>query len=119
MKGRTVTTEQRRFHDMLARHIGCIACRAHGIFNDFVSIHHIDGRTKPDAHWLVLPLCGPHHQDDGSGVLAIHPWKRRFIAQYGRERVLLAECVQALLDMAVWVPIEALRVAGIQARATA
>lgn len=113
MKGRAVTTTQKRFHDMLVRNIGCVACRAHGIFNDFCAVHHIDGRTKPDAHWLVLPLCGPHHQDDGSGAIAIHPYKARFVAEYGTERSLLLECVEALLAMGLNVPRDALRVVGL------
>ncbi|WP_442796416.1 Ref family recombination enhancement nuclease [Pandoraea sp. XJJ-1] len=74
MKGRSPTSAQKHFHDDLCRHIGCVACRFEGIFNDYVSLHHIDGRTKPDAHWLVLPLCGGHHQDNGTAV-AVHPYK--------------------------------------------
>lgn len=113
MKGRAVTAVQKRFHDLLVRHIGCVACRAHGVFNDHASIHHIDGRTKPGAHWLVLPLCGPHHQDDGRGAIAIHPWKGQFVAQYGRERDLLRECVELLLGQGINVPEGALLATGV------
>ena len=105
MKGRSVTAEQKRFHDLLCREIGCIACAKGGMFTPHVSIHHIDGRTKPWAHWLVLPLCGPHHQDAGiPGVVAVHPWKARFEYQYGSQRDLLGECVQILLDRGLNVP---------------
>lgn len=113
MKGRSVTAEQKRFHDLLIRNIGCIACKSHGVFNDHASVHHIDGRTKPDAHWLVLGLCGPHHQDDGSGAIAVHPWKARFEAEYGKQRALLAEAVQELLHMGVSLPDECLRAARV------
>lgn len=119
MKGRTVTTEQRRFHDALIRHIGCFACRFHGVFNDYASVHHIDGRTKPDAHWLVFGLCGPHHQDDGSGAIAIHPYKAQFEASYGRQRAIHSECVQALVDLGVHVPERALVLAGVTAKEVA
>lgn len=108
MKGRAPTAEQKRFHDLLCREIGCIACAKEGMFTSYVSVHHIDGRTKPLAHWLVLPVCGPHHQDAGiPGVVAIHPWKARFEAKYGSQGELLRECLQILLDRGCDVPISA------------
>lgn len=95
MKGKAPTVEQKRFHDRLAS-LGCIACRLDGVHQPVVSIHHIDGRTKPNAHWEVLPLCAGHHQD-GTGVpglIAVHPWKTRFEARYGTQYELLAKCLQ-------------------------
>ena len=77
--------------------LGCIACRKDGLFNDFVSIHHVDGRTKPGAHYKVLPLCGPHHQTGGESAPAIHPYKARFEAKYGKQEDLLKE-IRALLE---------------------
>lgn len=56
MKGAAPTAEQKRVHGRLAS-LGCIACRLDGRHQPVVSIHHIDGRTKPKAHWEVLPLC--------------------------------------------------------------
>lgn len=115
MKGRSVSGAQKRFHGLLAGVVGCIACRKDGGFTDYVSIHHIDGRTKPDAHWLVLPLCGPHHQDAGiNGVIAVHPWKARFEDQYGTQRNLLRESIQILIEGEFDVPEAALRAAGMQ-----
>ena len=105
MKGRTPTAAQKRFHDALAG-IGCIACRLDGNHQPIVSIHHIDGRTKPDAHWLVLPLCAGHHQD-GTGVpglIAVHPWKKRFEDCYGSQLDLLGACHNALRDRGYEVP---------------
>lgn len=98
MQGRAVSAEQKRFHDDLCRFVGCIACRMDGVFNDYVSIHHIDGRTKPDAHWHVLPMCAGHHQNGtgAPGLIAVHPYKRRFEGQYGTQEELLKACLMML-----------------------
>lgn len=97
-KGRPPTAEEARFMDAIAR-LGCVACRADGWHNPEVSIHHIDGRTKPGAHFLVLGLCAGHHQH-GTGqnttLIAVHPYKARFEARYGTQRELLAECIERL-----------------------
>jgi hypothetical protein len=113
MKGRAPSAEQKRFHDLLAAEIGCVACRIEGMFTSYVSIHHCDGRTKPCAHWFVLPLCGPHHQDQGiHGVIAIHPYKARFEARYGSQRALLAWCIEILQGRGFSIPDGALSAAG-------
>lgn len=104
MKGRTVTAEERRYHDKLCREVGCIACRLDGFFNDYVSVHHVEGRTKPAAHWRVLPLCGPHHQGGVAGVEAVHANKSRFEQRYGRQAALIAKCVGFLQQQGVDVP---------------
>lgn len=90
------TEDDKAFWDRLAKEIGCIACLKDGNLNTHVSIHHIDGRTKPGCHSLVLPLCGPHHQQDDTdpaGRVAIHPNKARFERKYGTQEELLAECL--------------------------
>lgn len=92
---RTRTPQEIELHDRLAA-LGCIACMKDGCYNPHVSIHHVDGRTKPGCHLLVLPLCGPHHQDDGSGAVAVHPWKARFEKRYGQQLDLVAECMALL-----------------------
>lgn len=95
MKGRPPTAAEAQFMSRIAA-LGCIACRKDGWHNAAVSIHHIDGRTKPDAHYLVLPLCGPHHQQDDTdlrGRISVHGRKATFQAIYGTERELLAECL--------------------------
>lgn len=103
MKGRAPSAAEKRFHDQLAG-LGCIACRIDRNPSPPVSIHHIDGRTKPDAHWLVLPLCAGHHQD-GYGpdpdMIAVHPWKARFEAKYGRQLALLERCKDILREQGV------------------
>lgn len=96
IKGRSVTAAQKKFHGLLAG-LGCVACYKMGIFNSNVSIHHIDGRTKPWAHWYVLPLCGSHHQDMGiPGVYPVHPYKARFESEYGTQKELFAEYIGQL-----------------------
>lgn len=95
MKGRSPTADETRFMSRIAA-LGCIACRKDGWHNAVVSIHHIDGRTKPGAHLLVLPLCGPHHQQDDTdprGRISLHGRKATFQAIYGTERELLSECL--------------------------
>jgi hypothetical protein len=94
MKGRPPTADEARFMDAIAA-LGCIACKKDGWHNPDVSVHHIDGRTKPGAHLLVLPLCAGHHQD-GTGpnptLIAVHPYKARFEERYGSQMELLDEC---------------------------
>lgn len=76
-------------------HLGCIVCRTHlGVFQPEASIHHIDGRTKPNAHLNTIPLCALHHQlgGDTGSYIAVHPWKKRFEAAYGTQEELRQEC---------------------------
>lgn len=98
MKGRTPTKAERAFqHDVAG--LGCVACLKDGRVNPRVSIHHIDGRTKPGAHMKVLGLCAQHHQHDDSdplGRIGVHPYKARFEAKYGRQEELLAEIKERL-----------------------
>lgn len=103
-----VSAEAKRFHDLLARVVGCAACRfGHGRLNDFVSIHHCDGRTKADAHYFVLPLCAPHHQTGVGGVWSVHPWKKRFEEKYGTQEELLGSCIRVLEQAGHEVPAQA------------
>lgn len=103
MKGRSPTADEARLMTAIAD-LGCIACRKDGWHNPDVSVHHIDGRTKPGAHLLVLPLCAGHHQD-GAGanptLIAVHPYKARFEARYGAQHELLAECVAMIRNSGV------------------
>lgn len=98
MKGRPPTAEEARFMDRMGK-LPCIACLKDGWTNHVISLHHIDGRTKPGAHFLVIPLCGQHHQQDDSDIrqrISVHGRKATFQARYGTERELLAECVAML-----------------------
>lgn len=92
LKGRTPTAAEQRFMDA-AGTVPCLACTIDGRENRHTSLHHIDGRTKQGAHFLVLPLCGPHHQQDDSDPLqrpSLHGRKATFTARYGTEAELLA-----------------------------
>lgn len=98
-KQRPVTPEEKAMWDRLATEIGCVACMKHGQFNTHVSIHHVDGRTKPGCHQLVLPLCAPHHQQhdaDPAHRVAVHPNKARFEKLYGTQEELMALCAELL-----------------------
>ncbi len=100
-KQRPVTAAEKVFWDRLANEIGCIACRHDGRENKYVSIHHIDGRTKTACHVLVIPLCAQHHQQDDTdpmGRVAVHPNGGRFKELYGTQRGLLDECLAILAE---------------------
>ena len=117
MKGRNPNTTEKAFHDLLAREIGCIACyidSGRSMRNHYCSIHHIDGRTKPLAHWMVLPLCAGHHQDGSGqpGLLAVHPWKRRFEQQYAPQLLLLIDCIEQLAAQGHELPIQVREIAA-------
>lgn len=93
MKGRTPTAAEQK-HMNLVGAMPCIACQKDGIYNEYISLHHTDGRVKPGAHFEVLPLCAPHHQHDDTDPwerIGIHPYKARFEALYGTSDELLNE----------------------------
>lgn len=88
MKGRTPTAAERR-HMAAVAALGCCVCRREmGIYTP-AAIHHVDGKTKPGAHFRVLPLCARHHQHGGYGV-ALHAGKAEWERRYGSQVVLLA-----------------------------
>jgi hypothetical protein len=98
MKGRAPTAAEAWFMDRMGT-LPCISCLKDGWENRDISLHHIDGRTMDGAHFRVLPLCAGHHQD-GTGtnptLIAVHPYKARFEACYGKQMDLLAECMAML-----------------------
>ena len=100
MKGSNPTKVQRKYWDALASNVGCIACaKERYVINNHVSIHHIDGRTKKHAHWLVLPLCAGHHQDgtgEDKGMIAVHPYKARFEDRYRTQYELYVQANERL-----------------------
>lgn len=74
LKGRTPTAGERVVMDALGK-LPCIACLQHGKESPLISLHHIDGRTKPGAHFLLLPLCDHHHQHAApADIRAEFPW---------------------------------------------
>lgn len=60
LKGRTATSKEREYQDKIGT-LPCIACSLHGRENQLISLHHVYGRTIPNAHKFVLPLCAYHH----------------------------------------------------------
>ncbi|HEX8590673.1 Ref family recombination enhancement nuclease [Pseudomonas sp.] len=118
MKGTNPSARQKRYHDLLATHIGCQACfHDHGHRNTHVSIHHIEGRTKPDAHWMVLALCAGHHIDGqgAPGLIAVHPYKARFQKLYGHQMDLMRDAANDLQDLGCEIPDEVLDLIGVNA----
>jgi hypothetical protein len=105
MKGTNPSKEESQYWNDLVNLVGCVACNF-GLnkFNDHCSIHHIDGRTKPDAHKRVLPLCAAHHQCNGSAI-AVHPNKARFEAEFGKQYDLKDRADQILRDNECHVPV--------------
>jgi hypothetical protein len=89
------TKAEKKQWDRIAA-LGCIACLQDGIFNDYVSIHHVDGRTKAGCHKKVLALCGSHHQTGGQEAPAIHPYKAQFEAKYGTQLELMEKTAKLL-----------------------
>lgn len=96
---RTPTKREKLLWTRMADTVGCIACHIDGRFNPVVSIHHIDGRTKPGCHKKVLPLCAGHHQDatgEDKTLIAVHPDKAQFEQRFGPQMELLAMVHQLL-----------------------
>ena len=100
MKGTNPTKAQKSYWGAVAQN-GSVACKKDGHYNNHVSVHHVDGRTKPHAHWLVLALCAGHHQD-GTGndksMVAVHPYKRRFEDVYGVQFGLYQQANRDLIE---------------------
>lgn len=81
--------------------IGCIVCREHLAEYTPAEIHHIEGKTKPGAHFKTIPLCFLHHRSgqDTHLFTSRHPYKKRFQQRYGTEAELL-ERVKELVSEA-------------------
>ena len=79
------------------RELGCIVCWNEMQIYSPAAIHHTDGKTKPEAHFRVLPLCGAHHQTGGYGV-ALHAGKAEFERRYGTEQELMDQVQKMLID---------------------
>ena len=92
MKGRAPTKEEKKWLDAVCE-IGCIVCiNEHNVYSPAVP-HHLDGKTKPGAHFATIPLCGRHHQTGGCGgnCVARHQNKFQFEKMYGNEAELLEQ----------------------------
>jgi hypothetical protein len=82
--------------------LGCIACINLGHITPFevdesqTVTHHIFGKTKPNAHFMVLPLCHRHH--DRYGVDGLHYNKKRWEYQHGSQEQLWHKVVRYVYD---------------------
>jgi|TARA_R110001592_G_scaffold28662_3_gene104879 hypothetical protein len=89
MKGRNPTAKEKKHMDKVSQ-LGCIVCLKHGLGYNPCEIHHINGKTKPNAHFEVIGLCFEHHRKGGDKEpISRHPYKNRFIAAYGTEEELM------------------------------
>ena len=87
MKGRKPTAAEKAHMASVAA-LGCIVCRREwGVYSP-AAIHHVDGKTKPGAHFKVLPLCSAHHQTGGYGI-ALHAGRAEWERWYGTQAELL------------------------------
>jgi len=88
MHGRTPTAKEKLWMNVVAGY-GCYCCRKNGVDNQHILIHHTVGRTKPNAHLKVIPLCAAHH--DYSSPIGLHnnigAWRRL----WGREEDIVSE----------------------------
>ena len=97
MKGKPPTKKELA-HMNKVRELGCIVCRNNGYLSSPAEIHHIEGKTKANSHFKVLPLCFEHHRKGNRfRPISRHPYKKRFEDAYGTEEELL-EQVNKLLD---------------------
>ena len=103
MKCRNPNAEEKRYMNRVGS-LGCIVCLLNGIETD-ATIHHCDGRTKKDAHFKILPLCGAHHQiacPVGSWATRHPPGRNAgraaFEEAYGTEEELMAKVEELLCD---------------------
>lgn len=89
VKGRTPTAEESR-HLTRVSELGCIVCLLDSI-NTPCEIHHLEGKTKPDAHFKTIGLCYYHHRagNDCQEYTSRHPHKARFEERYDTEENLL------------------------------
>lgn len=85
------TVAEREWLDAIVAY-GCIACRLDG--NGIVQpcVHHILRGGRRMGHLFTLPICPGHHQDGygAPGMIARHPFKKRFEQKYGLEETLLS-----------------------------
>ena len=97
LKGRTPNKAEKKHMDKVSQ-IGCIVCRMRGLGYVPAEIHHVEGKTKKDCHFKVLPLCFEHHRKGNQEhPISRHPWKKRFEDMYGSESSLLKEVEKYLL----------------------
>lgn len=78
--------------------LGCIVCKLYYDCDSPAEVHHIDGKTKPDAHLKTIPLCFRHHREGVNNDMYVsrHPYKNEFVSRYGTELSLLEKLKELL-----------------------
>ena len=89
--GRTPTRGEREWMSKAVQ-LGCICCikdkaiKPFEVSHEHTAMHHINGKTKQDAHFETIPLCPGHHQH---APFAIHRNKSEFERRCGKQMDLL------------------------------
>jgi hypothetical protein len=97
LKGRQPNMEEAN-HLADVSELGCVVCLNRG-FNNPAEIHHTQGKTKPNAHLKILPLCFEHHRRGGDKEpISRHPYKKRFEEAYGTEEELLKQVEELIKE---------------------
>lgn len=92
MKGRKPNAEEKRFMDRMCS-LGCVVClKFHGVESP-CSFHHMDGRTKPGAHYHGIGLCGNHHQ------VADTQKPKRWVSRHGDGKFEFEEAYESEMDL--------------------
>jgi hypothetical protein len=100
MKGKTPNKAELEWMGAI-REIGCIVCRDHYYQHTPAAVHHIDGKTKPGAHLLTIPLCSRHHQYRDNHKpprwISRHgDGRKAFEREYGTEMAMLDRCKELI-----------------------
>lgn len=116
LKGRNPTVIEKRLANKIGE-IGCICCLNKKWYTTemqeqestkFISLHHIDGRTKDWAHAKVLPLCAYHHDIPAPShapaeLTPIHRGnKKEWISINGSEEELLKQVYEMIEEEQPW-----------------
>ena len=68
LTGRKPTKAESEWMSVIKR-LGCIVCINNKdllpfeVDGAYTSVHHMHGKTQPEAHFYTLPLCHRHHQN--------------------------------------------------------
>lgn len=116
LKGRALTALEKKLGNKIGD-IGCICClnkkwyssdMAEQESTKFVSLHHVEGRTKKWAHAKVLPLCAYHHDTPAPShapeeLTPIHRGnKKEWIELNGTEGELLKQVYEMIDEDRPW-----------------
>lgn len=116
LSGRNPTAIEKLFGNKIGD-IGCICCLNKKWYTTdmqeqevtkFVSLHHVDGRTKEWAHAKVLPLCAYHHDIPAPShapveLTPIHRGnKKEWVEFNGTEEALLKQVYEIIEEDRPW-----------------